>query len=331
MDMLPFLEIDAAEQPCITDEQANFFRINGLLIIRNVLGAGELAALRDETQPLVDRAIALTPTREQFEKVSSENKGARIIALSSPDAPAEKDFFYQKHKLTGEPVPFRVEFVINKTKAGKALLGHPFILRSVEKLQGRNFIPTWDSVVFKKEGAGAEIPWHRDDDSAATHKSTTPIFNVDFYLDGSDPSNCLWGIPGSNRWTTEQANKKIMALNANGFKTDSSCAPIPLNPGDVIFHNIHALHGSPAAQSQLRRVVYFEFRPAEVEQQHGPHNPDYIPLKQKVLQACLRQRAKTSYAKDEMPFVYNPAAPFSAPALTADTETYRYDHADFWR
>jgi phytanoyl-CoA hydroxylase len=329
--MSRFPEIDATKQPCITDEQANFFRINGLLIIRNVLSPEELTALQQQTQPLVDRAIALTPTPADFDKISAQNKGSRIIALSSPEAPQEKDFFYQKHKITNEPVPFRVEFVIQKTEAGKALLGHPFILRSVEKLQGKNFIPTWDSVVFKKAGSGAEIPWHRDDDSPATHQSRAPIFNVDFYLDGSDKTNCLWGIPGSNRWTAEQAQKKIAELNSNGFKTDSSCEQILMNPGDVIFHNIHALHGSPASQSNLRRVVYYEFRPAEVERDFGPHNAKYIPLKQRVLLSCLRHRAQAPYAKNETPFAYEPAAEFAPPPAKNDPPTYRYDHADYWR
>ena len=72
--------------------------------------------------------------------------------------------------------------------------------------------------------------------------------------------------------------------------------PIPVNPGDVLFHSILVLHGSPAAQSQLRRVLYYEFRPGEVEREQGPHNPEYIPTKQKVLLSCLRQRAAAPYS-----------------------------------
>src|SRR5690242_3230542 len=127
--MSAFPEIDATKQDAITEEQAQFFRDNGLLVIRNVLLGAELKAMQDQTQPLVDRAVN--------------------------ERPKDPDFFYKKHELTGEQVPFRVEYVIEKTSAGKALLGHPFILRSVERIQGRNFIPTWDSMVFKQAGAGA--------------------------------------------------------------------------------------------------------------------------------------------------------------------------------
>ena len=304
-----FPPVDARQQDCLTDAQAQFFRDNGLLIIRNVLRGAELQALQDETLPLVQRAMR--------ERVN------------------DPDFLYMKHPQTGQDTPFRVEYVIDKTRAGKALLGLPFILRSVEKLQGRNFVPTWDSMVFKTEGAGAPIWWHRDsgrDFYTGEEFSDRPIFNVDFYLDTADLTNCLWGIPGSNRWTETEATARIKALNDGGFKTDGA-VPIPMQPGDVIFHNILALHGSPPAQSRLRRVVYLEFRPGELERSKGPHVPAYIPLKQKLLLACLRDRARAPYATGETPFVYRPTAEFAAPVLGPAEllPSYRYAHQDYWR
>jgi len=224
--------------------------------------------------------------------------------------------------------------VIDKTAACKALLGHPFILRSAEKLQGRNFIPTWDSMVFKQEGAGAAIPWHRD--AGTGHGADRcHIFNVDFYLDGSDLSNCLWGILGSNQWTAAEAEAAVKKLNAapGSFSTDDRCVPILMQPGDVIFHNILVLHGSPAAQSKLRRVVYYEFRPGEIEREFGPHMREYIPIKQKVLLSCLRHRANASYSRGEQPFVYQPSGEFTPPPPGPDEPlaTYRYPHEKFWR
>ena len=265
--MPAFPEVDATRQDSITEDQARFFRDNGLLVIRNVLRSAELKAMQDQTLPLVKR--------------------------SKDEKPDDPDYAYKKHEITGEMVPFRVEYVIEKTSAGKALLGHPFILRSVEKIQGRNFIPTWDSMVFKQEGTGAAIPWHRDA-GTGNGADRSHIFNVDFYLDGSDMTNCLWGILGSNRWTPEKADETVKRLNnaPGSFSTDPQCVPILMNPGDVIFHNILVLHGSPAAQSKLRRVVYYEFRPGEIERELGPHTPGYIPLKQQVLLACLRARGR---------------------------------------
>jgi len=299
-----FPHIDARTQDCITDEQAKFFIENGLLILRNVVHGEELRLLQDETQKLVDRA--------------------------NTEQPNDPDYFYKPHEITHKKTPFRVEYVIQKCTATKALLGHPFILRSVEKLQGRNFVPTWDSMVFKNGGMGVAIPWHRD--SGTDHCHDTPIFNVDFYLDQSDLSNCLWGIPGSNRWSAADANATIKRLNTEGFKTEGA-VPIQMNAGDVIFHNILALHGSPPAQSKLRRVIYYEFRAGETEKLKGPHTPEYIPLKQRVLLKCLEHRAQAAYLKGEKPFVYNPSAEFTPAPFTPGMalDTYRFPHGEFWR
>ncbi len=177
---MTFPHIDAATQDVIDDAQADFFRANGLLVLRNVVRGEELARLQRETQALVDRAVA---------------------GVDDPD------YMYQEHPQTRQRVPMRVEYVIDKTPACRALLGHPFMLRTVEKLQGRNFIPTWDSMVFKNEGAGAPIWWHRDSGTGnGADPARQPIFNVDFYLDQADLSNCLWGLPGTNHWDDARAS-----------------------------------------------------------------------------------------------------------------------------
>lgn len=319
--MLTFPEIDARHQDAITDGQAQFFRENGLLLIRNLLRGEELAQLRHQTQVWVDRAVNDGPPADW------PDEGHHLD---------DRDIAYRKHEVTGEVTPFRVEYIVDKTAAGKALLGHPFILRSIEKLQGPDFIPTWDSMVFKTPGKGASIPWHRDDGSYVGRDIDldTAAINVDFYLDGSDTSNCLWGVLGSNRWDAAAADARIAALNADGkfHNDDPDVVPIPVNPGDVLFHNVLSLHGSPPAQSQLRRVVYYEFRPIDVELAHGPHTPGYVPMKQRLLLACLRDRANAACAIDETPFVYSPKQ-HPPPALGEDEtpDTYRVHHQDHWR
>ncbi|MDX1935195.1 MAG: phytanoyl-CoA dioxygenase family protein [Capsulimonadales bacterium] len=299
-----FPSIDASVQEVLTDDQIRFFLENGLLVVRNVLAPAELEAMREQTRPLIEQALA---------------------------GGGDPDFFYRNHEETGERVPFRIEFVIDKTAAGKALLGHPFILRSVERLQGPNFIPTWDACVFKSPGAGVAIPWHRDAGTDRTREEIAPIFNVDFYLDEADATNCLWGIPGTHRLSGERADERIRELNADGeFRIPEDAVPIPMQPGDVIFHNILTIHGSPAARSGLRRVVYYEFRPAEIESDLGPHTPEYLPLKQGVLRRCLNIRRTMPYAADETPFNYRPTPPFDGPD-PGEEETYRYPHSQYWR
>jgi phytanoyl-CoA hydroxylase len=305
----PFPLVDARSQRAITAAQAEFFRANGLLVLRGVLHGEELAALQRQTQTLVEQARAGT------------------------DHP---DFFYRDREGGAPRIPFRVEYVIDKRTACRALLGHPFILRSVEALQGQGFIPTWDSMVFKNAGAGAGIPWHRDAGTHAVHPELShrfPIFNVDFYLDRADRSNCVWGILGSNTWAQERADAAIAELNHGGFQHLHGAVPITMEPGDVILHNILALHGSPPTTGALRRVIYYEFRPGPIERAMGPHTPPYLGLKQRVLLACQRERARTAYAAREEAYAYAPE-PGHEPANLLEGEelaTHRYPHHEYWR
>lgn len=289
---------DGQKQEAITDEQALAFKRQGLLLIRNLLSPEELAALRRDTAELVERAVAETP-----------------------GDPWVTDVVYRQHEITAQRVPSRVEYVVDKSRACRALLAHPFILRSVEKLQGPQFIPTWDSMVFKLGGQGAEIAWHRD--AGPEHIADAPIFNVDFYLDESDLSNCLWAIPGSNRWSEADAAERIETLSKPQFRTQGA-TPVCMQPGDVLLHDILLVHGSPAATTHLRRVIYYEFRPIATLRALGPHRPEYIPLKQGVLTQCLAHRQIQAYARNEAAFEYA--------AATAQNEappTLRIPHTDF--
>ena len=289
---------DGRNQAAISDAQADEFKRQGLLLIRDLLGAEELTALRDETAELVERAVA-----------------------ERPNDPWIRDVVYRKHEITARRVPSRVEYVVDKTPACRALLAHPFVLRSVEKLQGVHFIPTWDSMVFKLGGQGAEIAWHRD--AGREHVGHAPIFNVDFYLDESDLTNCLWAIPGSNHWNDADATARIRALSEPQFQTQGA-TPVCMKPGDVLLHDILLIHGSPAATSQLRRVIYFEFRPTETIRTLGPHRPQYIPLKQQVLLECLVHRSRQPYAATEEPFDYA-----GKPARRGLLASLRIPHPDF--
>jgi phytanoyl-CoA hydroxylase len=288
----------------ISDQQAQFFLENGYSIVRDVVIGQELARLQDALGKLTD--------------------------YGTSEVRNDPDYFYVKGHRTGAKVLRRIEYVIDKRDECKALLGHPFILRSVEKLMGPDFIPTWDSMVLKLPGEGIAVPWHRDAGTAFT--GDKPIFNVDFYLDEADEDTCVWLIPGSHKWSNERANEELERRRV--FSTEGAI-PALMHPGDVLFHNILVLHGSLAnCSNKLRRVLYYEFRTAHIENEFGPHIPEYIPLKQKVLLSCIQRRKQCDYAgADEEAFEYRPPAPFDCATLAPGEEppTYRYPHADFWR
>lgn len=303
MRSFSFPEIDARSLECISDDHADFFGAQGVLLLKNVLDPKELAALQQESLELVQR---LTQSK-----------------VSHPD------FFYTTHEITGETVPFRIDYTMDKMQSARVLLGHPFILRSVERLlQGPSFIPTWDSKVFKAAGAGAAVNWHRD--AGPILPDMPPILFVDFYLDDADFSTALRAIPGSHRWSRGEAMDRISQLNASGSFDPEEAVVLPMRAGDVLLHNIHTIHGSPAAMGAMRRVIYFAFRAIEVERIASPNMPQYIPAKQKLLLACLRHRRRADYVSDRNPFVYRPETEWPAPELEENSElpTYRIPHIE---
>jgi phytanoyl-CoA hydroxylase len=294
--------VDAQQQDCITEEQAQFFRDNGFLVLRNVIVGEELKQAQADMMNLTELGQARV-----------ENNS---------------DYMYGKGRKTGGHVLKRIEYVIDKKDSMKSLLGNPFILRSVEKIQGNNFIPTWDSMVLKMPDEGIIVPWHRDaavPDGAILAK---PIFNVDFYMDTADLKSCLWVIPGSNKWESEAVQERIR--RDADFDT-SDAIPVPLNAGDAIFHDITVLHGSPAGDGNaLRRTVYFEFRECETEYHYGPHVQEYIPIKQQILLACMERRRNDPAFSHETPFEYRPSGQFEVTSVQAP-ETYRIPHKEYWR
>lgn len=302
------IEADAAVQDAITEEQKQFFLDYGFLIIRNVLRGEELQLLQEKTGEIVQRGIARSEVDE--------------------------DYLYSS-RGSGQQVYWRTEYIIDKLDVNKALLGHPFILRSVEKVQGSNFIPTWDSLVVKIPDRAARVPWHRDAEVPAGCTDPRPIFNVDFYLDAADERSCLWVIPGSNHWDTGQAKERC---SGPGFEV-ADAVPVPMNPGDVIFHNIKLLHGSPEGEGNaLRRTIYYEFRPGEIEAEFGPHTLEYLAIKQHMLCDCLAIRQQAAYADGEQAFEYAPtggfriARPAAAPLATELAKrSFRFPHQQYWR
>lgn len=302
MPEISFPEIDARQGDSITGADAAFFRERGVLLLQNVIAPEELQILRDESLALVRRAAA-----------------------SELDDP---DFMYATHSITGTRVPFRIDYVTDKMRSARVLLGHPFILRSVAALAGASFIPTWESMVFKLAGAGAAVNWHRDAGPTLPH--LPPVFFADFYLDDADRTTALRAIPGSQAWPRSEAMERIADLNkADRFDGDDMVV-LPMKAGDVLFHNVHVLHGSPAATGALRRVLYFAFRSISVEKVTSPRMPDFIPAKQRVLQSCLQLRAAAPYVQDRVPFAYDPEPEWEPPALRdVDPElNYRIPHIE---
>jgi len=338
--LIPY--IDASSIDCITDDHAKFFHEKGFLVVKNLISGDELKKLQDETYNLIQQRNKGSDYwfNDEIPEDWYTNYKDGASTRSDKDG-SSKQSDEQKHEVK-RGTPFRIEYPVDKLKSCVSLLAHPFLLRSVEKLQGLNFIPTWDSLVFKEEGDGVPIKWHRDASAESiggrfalpqhcTSATHPPPVDVGIYLDEASVKlgNCLYVIPSSNFWPDQLAATMIAHLTESGFRT-SGAIPVEVGPGDMILHNILILHGSPACKAPLRRTVYYEFRAAESELAYGPHIPSYIPAKQRVLAACIRQRV-LEYP-NETPYEYKISSRFATSSLGPDEqiETYRYPHEEYF-
>jgi hypothetical protein len=254
----------AATQPSphhLTAEQIEFFDENGYLVLRNWIPADLLARIQSAGQAYIGAGIGADASDPHF-----------------------ADYAYAQR--AGSRVMYRVNYLHNKGQAASLeLLGSPQVLGVAESLCGPNFVPTYESMVFKQEGDGEAIPWHQD----AVHPRRYRIFNFDLYLDDSRAgAGALRVIPRS------QTSKHDVCALADEYGWDHPDAiDVEMAPGDVLLHDVMVVHGSARTiGNALRRTIYYEFRAAEEILEDGPWDREWIDRRMRLVPLGLaRHRA----------------------------------------
>lgn len=264
------------------DEIAEAFDRDGFVHLPGVISPQELEVLRADSREVVEGGWQ-----------SHEN---------------ESDYFHDVLPDTGEDVFHRVQYVFPKARRGSflTLLGHPFILQTVQRLLGDDFLCAAEALVFKMAGNGREVSIHADCDPHDSRLSPL-IFNVDYYLDDSSLENgCLWVEPGTHKTAPELPRERVF----RGLDF-SDMIPVPVKAGDVLLHNVRLIHGSPRSSGgALRRTLYYEFQSiAAMKKQNGPRPEHplrnaFIEERIRLLMRAIDQRRHAPFAQDETPFDY---------------------------
>lgn len=245
----------------LTPEQIQFFDTHGYLILRNWIPAALLARLQDAGHVWIDQGL---------------NAGA-----SDPNF-SDYIFANREHGR----VMYRVDYLHNKGEvAALELLGSPAVLGVAESLCGRNFVPTYESMVFKQEGDGAVIRWHQD----AVYPRTRRIFNFDLYLDRSTKdAGALKVIPG-----TQTQKQDFCQLEDQHGWDHPDAIYVEMEPGDVLLHDVMVVHGSAqVAGKALRRTIYYEFRSAEEILEDGPWDREWIERRLRLVPLAVKRYAQ---------------------------------------
>lgn len=242
----------------LTEEQINFFDENGYLILRQWLPPALLARVQAAADAWMEH-------------------GQRV----TPDDPLYSDFGF-KQGPNGRTF-YAVGYLHNMGQpASLELLGSPQVLAVAESLCGPNFVPTYESMVFKMTGNGAPIHWHQD----ACHPRKYRIFNYDLYLDAALlGGGSLKVVPKS-----QHAPVDVCRFADNHDWNPPGVIEVGMAPGDVLLHDVMVVHGSePVVGKALRRTIYYEFRPAEEIAEDGPWEADWVERRQRLIGIGLRR------------------------------------------
>lgn len=270
----------------LTDEEIARFDREGYLVLKNRIPAPLLSRL----QAAAEGWIA---------------DGHRV----QDDAADAADYHYAERG--GERRMFRVDYLHGKGRpASLELLGSPAVLGIAESLAGPDFVPTYESLVFKDAGDGAAIDWHQD----AVHPRTHRIFNIDVYLDASRAGEgALRVAPGSHL-----APVDVCQLQEEYGWDAPGVIQVELDPGDVLVHDVMIVHGSEAVQgNRLRRTIYYEFRSAAQIAAEGPWDAEWVDRRLRLVPVALREHARR--APGEAGFVWN-VSPAVAPDASGDDD-----------
>lgn len=265
----------------ITSHEIAFFDENGYVICREVLAPDELGHFQSESARLIEEILAGGPADRMC------NRGP-------------------------EGIPYYLTYLhANPNSFSLRLLAHPFIGDLLTRMVGPDFIPCYESLVFKLPANGSSVPWHRDGNALTGDER---IFNIDVYPDRSTVENsCVWVIPGSHRWEPERAAAMVERGRRDFDLPDA--VPAEMEPGDVLLHHVKVLHGSRQNHSgELRRVVYFDNRAASWNQRYRWFASSVIEERCRLYQLALHERKMNPYRSDDETFNYTP--PPGLPAWT---------------
>lgn len=230
----------------LSDEQVRQFHIDGYLILPNVIGADDLAALRaaaDATVTKVDRSME---ARGQ-ERIGLNLKGVRYFSINP-----------------GFEHPGLYQFSFGDMMAGFA-----------RQLLGDSVYAFWEQFVIKgpEPSAEASFSWHQD--SAYVGFPHPRYLTCWCALDAMSEANGTARILPFGRGPSERVDhRKDEATNdLIGYDGDDAGDPIICPAGSIALFTSHTMHSSGANPSEQFRRVYLIQYSSEILQKPEEYKP----------------------------------------------------------
>ena len=218
----------------ITNEQINYYKDKGYLVVENAIPQDKLKELQKVTDEYVANSKDVVVNDEVYDLAddhSSTNPNLR--RLKNPH------LLHDVYKNITEDA---------------------CILDIVEKLVGKNIRRDHTKLNFKSARGGESIEWHQD--WAFYPHTNDDIVEVGIFLDDCGEENGpLMAVPGSHKGPLDDHHHQGVFIGAvdpaNSHYDLSTAEPFLAKAGSISLHHVRSLHGSKKNNSDKSRRVLF--------------------------------------------------------------------------
>ncbi len=249
----------------LSQQDKEFWREKGYLIVENLLSAEEVEVLRRAVQALEAKAAGLTESTDRFRLKAFESGGRMVQQISEP------------HQLGGDWL---------------SAATHPKLLDVVEGLIGPNIQLYYSMLMMKPPRQGFTAPWHQD--MAFFPHDRADLLACQLYIDDSTIENgCIRVVPGShklgllNHYAQDGRFSEVVQGDVSAFDAQEVAAPV--KAGGALFWHALTLHSSHANRSEKpRRALVVEYKNPEARLMGGSFN--YARLETRPVGMMVRGR-----------------------------------------
>lgn len=221
----------------ISQEETEFYKEQGYLVVENVVTETELTALRSELDTLVKDSAAVTKNNHIYDlEETHSSQDPRVRRIKEP------------HKVMPSVA---------------ALMRQPALLSILTRLLGPGVRFQTAKLNMKAAGYGAAVEWHQD--WAFYPHTNDDLLAVGVMLDDVDDINGpMQVIPGSHKGKICNHHAGDYFCGAidptrNEFDINSAVA-LKGSAGSVTFHHVRTIHGSALNRSdRSRNFLLYQF------------------------------------------------------------------------
>jgi len=225
----------------INQQDADFYKEQGYLVVNNVLTSAEVAALRADLDKVVTDARHVTENNDVYD----------LEETHSPDNPRVRRI---KHPHTVMPTAMD-------------LMRHPALIEILTRLIGPGVRFQTSKLNMKSAGYGAAVEWHQD--WAFYPHTNDDLLAVGVMLDDVEYVNGpMQVIPGSHKGQIFDHHSDgyfCGAINPDKADIDfDSAVPLTGPAGSMTFHHVRAIHGSALNRSdKSRNFLLYQYTAAD--------------------------------------------------------------------